>query len=35
LKDGRFLSAGLNIALSVVLCILGVCIGIVLAQRIA
>ena len=35
LKDGRFLSAGLNIALSVVLCILGVCVGTVLAQRIA
>ncbi len=35
LKDERFVPAGLNIALSVVLCILGVWIGIVLAQRIA
>ena len=35
IKDGRFVSAGLNIALSVVLCIFGVCIGIALAQKIA
>ena len=35
LKDGRLFSAGLNVALSVVLCILGAWIGIVLAQRIA